>query len=181
MHNNLAKLTNKSLDTFNFLTHNISKIITNIDLNKAHGHDMLSIRMIKLCGNSICKPLSIIFNDCLKEEKFTSDWKRADFVPVRNKGDKQCLKNCPISLLPIRSKIFERVFYNELFTFLTDSNLISPNQSGYSPGDSCVTQLIATIHQIYKLFDDGIEVRGIFLDIPKAFVKVWHEGLFLIL
>ena len=54
---NLAKLTNKSLDTVNFKTDDISKIINNLDPKKAHGHDMLSIRIIKLCGNSICKPL----------------------------------------------------------------------------------------------------------------------------
>ena len=178
--NNLAKLTNKSLDTVNFSTDDISKIINNLDPNKAHGHDMLSIRMIKLCGNSICKPLSIIFNDCLKEGKFPSDWKKAHVVPVHKKGDKQCLKNYrPISLLPICSKIFERLIYNELFTFFTDNNLISPNQSGFRPGDSCVNQLIAITHEIYKSFDDGLEVRGVFLDISKAFDKVWHEGLLL--
>ena len=90
--NNLANLTNKSPDTVNFSTDDTSKIINNLDINKAHGHDMLSIRMIKLCGNSICKTLSIIFNDCLKEGKFPSDWKKAHVVPVHKKGDKQCLK-----------------------------------------------------------------------------------------
>ena len=53
-----------------FLSSDIAKIISYLDPNKAHGHDMLSIRMIKLCGNSICKPLSIIFNDCLNKGKF---------------------------------------------------------------------------------------------------------------
>ena len=53
---------------------------------------MLSTRMIKLRGNSICKLLSIIFNDCLKERKFPSDWKKADVKPVHKNGDKQCLK-----------------------------------------------------------------------------------------
>ena len=71
--NNLAKLTNKPLDTVNFSTDDISKIINNLDPNKTHGHAIVSIRMIKLCENSICKPLSIIFNDCLKEGKFPSD------------------------------------------------------------------------------------------------------------
>ena len=134
---------------------------------------MLSIRMIKLCGNSLCNPLSIIFNDCLKEGKFPSDWKKAHVVSVQKKGDKQCFKNYrPISLLPICSKIFERLIYNELFTFFTDNNLISPNQSGFRPGDSCVNQLIAITHEIYMSFDDRLEVRGVFLDISKAFDKV---------
>ena len=57
--------------------------------------------------------------------------------------------------------------------------MISPNQSGFRPGDSCVNQLIAITHEIYKLFDDGLEVRGVFLHISKAFDKVWHEGLLL--
>ena len=69
--------------------------------------------------------------------------------------------------------------YNKLFTFFTDNNLISPNQSGFRPGDSCVNQLIATTHKIYKSLDDGLEVRGVLLVILKAFDKVWHEGLFL--
>ena len=57
--------------------------------------------------------------------------------------------------------------------------MISPNQSGFRPGDSCVNQLIAITHKIYKSLDDGLEVRGVFLDIPKTFDEVWHEGLLL--
>ena len=55
--------------------------------------------------------------------------------------------------------------------------MISPNQSGFRPSDSCFNQLIAIIDEIYKSFDDGLEVRGVFLDISKTFDKVWHEGL----
>ena len=134
--------------------------------------------MIKLCGNSICKPLSIIFNDCLNKGKFSHEWKKAKVLPVHMKGNKHGLKNYrPISLLPICSKIFERLIYNEMFTFFTENNLISPNQSRFRPGDSCVNQLLAITHEIYKLFDEGFEVRGVFLDISKAFDKVWHEGV----
>ena len=94
-----------------------------------------------------------------KGGKFPSDWKKAHVAPVHKKRDKQCLKNYrPISLLPICSKIFERLIYNELFTFFTDNNLISPNQSGFRPGDSCVNQLIVITHKIYKSFDEEFEV-----------------------
>ena len=51
--------------------------------------------------------------------------------------------------------------------------MISSNHPGFRPVDSCVTQ------EIYKLHDNGLEVRGLFLDIYKAFDKVWHEGLVL--
>ena len=58
-----------------------------------------------------------------------------------------------------------------------ENELISPNQSGFKPGDSCINQLLAITHEIYKSFEDRYEVRGIFLYISKAFDKVWHEGL----
>ena len=93
-----------------FPKEDIYKIIKNLDPNKAHGHDMISIRMIKLCGISICKPLEIIFQNCLRSGKFPSEWKKANVVPTFKKGDKQCIKNyCPVSLLPVCGKVFERL------------------------------------------------------------------------
>ena len=64
-----------------------------------------------------------------------------------------------------------------MFKFFIASELISPNQSGFKPGDSCTNQLLLITHEIYKSFDEGFEVKGVFLDISKAFDKVWHEGL----
>ena len=94
-------------------------------------------------------------------------------VPVHKKGKKQSLRNYwPISLLPICSKIFERLIYNEMLIFFTENNLISPNPSGFRPGDSCVNHLLAVTQEIYKSLDEGFEVRGVF-------DKVWHEGLLL--
>ena len=49
-----------------------------------------------------------------------------------------------------------------MYEFFTENNLISPNQSGFKPGDSCINQLLSITHEIYKSFDDGLEVRGIF-------------------
>ena len=99
-------------------------------------------------------------------------------VAVPEKGDTQILKNyLPVSLLPICGKVFERLIYNSLFEYFIENDLISPNQSGFKPGDSCTNQLISITHQIYQSFDDGFEVRGVFLVISKAFYKVWHNSL----
>ena len=54
--------------------------------------------------------------------------------------------------------------------------MISPNQSGFRPGDSCINQLLTITHKIYKSSDEGFEVRGVFLDISKAFNKVWSSS-----
>ena len=104
---------------------------------------------------------------------------KANTVPVNKKENKQTLENYrPVSLLPICGKIFERLILNSLFDFFIANGLISSNQSGFKPGDSCINQLLSITHEIYKSFDDGYEVRGVLLDISKALDKVWYNGLF---
>ena len=85
----------------------------------------------------------------------------------------------PISLLPICGKIFEKVLYNNLFRYFESNNFLVNNQSGFRSGDSCISQLISITHDIFKAFDGSPshEVRGVFLDISKAFDRVWHKGL----
>ena len=60
-----------------------------------------------------------------------------------------------------------------------EERLLNPNQSGFRPSDTCVNQSIAITHEIFETFDCNppLEVRSIFLDISKAFDKVWHKGL----
>ena len=146
---NLAPRTDQSLTSINFSQDDILKIIQNLNPNKAHGPDKISIRMIKICGKSLCKPLEMIFKSCIKKGEYPSEWKKANVVPVHKKGDKQLLKNYrPISLLPIFGKIFERIIYNNIFEYLTTNKLISDNQSGFKPGDSFINQLLSITHEI---------------------------------
>ena len=56
-----------------------------------------------------------------------------------------------------------------------ENTLITPNQSGFKTGDSCIDQLLSVTHEICKSFDGGYKVRGLFLEIYKAFDKVWHS------
>ena len=64
-----------------------------------------------------------------------------------------------------------------MFCFILQNNLLSPNQSGIKPGDSCINELLSNTHQIFQSFDQGFEVRSVFLDISKAFDKVWYKRL----
>ena len=134
--------------------------------------------MIKIYSTSICQPLRLIFNHYIGNDIYPSEWKKANVLPMHKTGNKQTLKNYrPGFFLPICSKIFERFIYNKMFGFFLDKGLISENQSGFKPGDSCINQLLSITHNIYKSFDDGYEIRGVFLDISKAFDTVWHDGL----
>ena len=171
-------LTDNRLSCVSFSHDKIAKVIQNLDPNKAHGHDNTSIRMLKVCGPSIYKPVEIIFNQCLETGVFPSEWKKGNIVPIHKKGDKQMVQNYrPVSLLPICGKILERLMFNEMFEFFIENKLISSGQSAFKPDDSCINQLLSITHEIYSSFDEGLEVTSVFLDISKAFDKVWHDGV----
>ena len=177
---NPSFISDKRLSQIEFDVNNIINIIRKLNPEKAHGHDGISIRMIILCKESIAKPLCKLFKNCFETSTFPAEWKKGNIIPVFKKGDKQSVSNYrPISLLPIFSKIFERIIFNAIFNYMDQNNFFNPNQSGFRPGDSCIHQLISITHDIHKSFDanPSQEVRALFLDISKAFDRVWHKGL----
>ena len=126
------------------------------------------------------KPLSIIFKNCLQSGTFPNNWKKSNVVPILKKGEKQLLQNYrPVSLLPICGKIFEKIIFNPMLEFLEENSLLCPYQSGFHSSDSCQSQLLSIVHDIYANFDQTptLEMRANFLDMSKTFGKVWHEGL----
>ena len=102
--------------------------------------------------------------------------------PVHEKEDKNLLKNYkPFSLLPIFGKIFERVLFKDLFNYFHKNQLFTKCQSGFLPGDSCISHRLSIAHNINSFFDcdPTIDVRGVFLDISEAFDKVLNDGIIL--
>ena len=76
--------------------------------------------MLKICGNTIFKPLELSFKQALTTSVFPSEWKKGNIVPRYKKGDKQNIKNYrSVSLLPICGKFFERLIFNEMFSFFS--------------------------------------------------------------
>ena len=103
--------------------------------------------MLKICGDTIGKPLELIIKQALITGTYHSDWKKGNIVPVHKKGDKQNIKNYrPVSLLPICGKVFERILFNNMFSFFLGNNLIPQKQSGFKPGDCCTNQLLSITH-----------------------------------
>ena len=170
--------TNSRISTFEINMDDINAFITRLNVKKAQDPGLISANMVKLCGQNLCVPLKIIFENILETGIFPDQWKEANVTPVHKKNDKQIISNYrPISLLPILAKIFERVIFKKLYNYLDVNNLITKNQSGFRPGDSCTNQLLSLVHEIHKNFDCGLEVRSVYLDMSKAFDKVWHAGL----
>ena len=131
--------------------------------------------MLKLCDKSIVKPLSIIFKNCKLGKTFPHLWKKANVVPIHEKGEKDLIKSYRlVSLLPIFGKIFERLIFNSLFKYIDENELLNPNQSGFRPFDSCVNQRLSINHEFFSDFDCDTpkDIRAVFLDISKAFDKI---------
>ena len=73
----------------------------------------------------------------------------------------------------------EKHNFDKMFEFFFNENkLIATNQSGFKPGDSCISQLLSIIYDIYKLFDEKYEVRGMFLDLLNTFDNAWYRVFF---
>ena len=135
--------------------------------------------MLKEAGNSISKIiLQKLFNKSLSLGKFPKTWKQANVTPIFKKECKATVNNYrPVSLLSTVGKVFEKIVFKYVYNFFKDNFILSVHQSGFLPGRSTVTQLLEVYHQFCKAVDNNKEVRVVFLDISKAFDKVWHKGI----
>ena len=108
--------THKRLTNITISLEDLSRMIKDLNPNKAHGHDNISIKMIQICEDTIIPQLKMIFELAIKSSHFPDSWKKGNIIPVHNKESKNVIKNyISISLLPIFGKIFEKVTYNNLF------------------------------------------------------------------
>ena len=75
--------------------------------------------------------------------------------------------------------MFEGLIFNSFFKYNDENELVNPNQSSFRPFDSCVNQLLSINHEIFSNFDcdPPKDIRAVFLDISKAFDKIWLPGL----
>ena len=133
--------------------------------------------MIQICKEVITIPVKLIFDHSLKKGKFSEIWKVAHVVSLHKKEDKRLVNNHSQIMLPIFAKIFKRVICNSVFNYFLHNKLFSPSQSSFLSRNPCIAQLLSIIHGIQSAFDDNptFDMRGIFLDISKAFDKVWHD------
>ena len=85
---------------------------------------------------------------------------KGQYCPLLQKRRKQNFKNyCPVSLLPICGKVFERQIFNKMFSFFLANDLLAPSQSGFKPGHSCINHLLSFTHEIYSSFDDRLDLK----------------------
>ena len=153
----------------------VHHLLSTVNTPKACGCDGISNKIIRFCCEGLYKPFTSLINTSFRHP---SAWKLANVLPLFKKDDRQLKTNYrPVSLLSSLSKICEKVALFHLFNFLSKIGFFYRFQSGFRPGDSTVMQLVYIVHKIYEALEEGSEMRAVFLDISKAFDRVWHRGL----
>ena len=156
----------------------VLNILQKLQVSKTGGPDNLPNKVLRLFAPYIAGALSKLFNLSLEKATFPTLWKEANVLGLFKKEEDFLTKNYrPVSLLCSASKVFEITVFNRLYDFLTANNLLTACNSGFKKLDSTVNQLINIVHMISSALDNGKDVRMVFLDISKAFDRVWHRGL----
>ena len=114
-----SHLLRKMLSSVNFSEDDILSEIKKLDPSKTQGHNIIKIRMLKLCGKTICKSLYTSFTPCTETGVFSLNWKIANVVPIHKKKCKLHVHNYkPVSLIPVCEKFFERLVYSKMILTL---------------------------------------------------------------
>ena len=138
----------------------------------------ISIQVIKKCSTKISLHLSYYFNMFMKKGIFPDILKIGKVTPVYKKGDKQIFENYrPISTLPIIGKIFEKIIYSRLYSFLASKGILYGNPFGFRKGHSTTHALHFSVENILEALDSKKHVIGIFIDLSKAFDTIDHVKL----
>ena len=156
----------------------VKRVITELKSKHSCGLDGISTRILKLCPDNIALILAHIFNLSLSEGVFLKAFKQAKVIPVFKKGSTYDVNNYrPISLLPVMSKVLEKLVYTRLVSFLNRKGFFHEMQFGFRPNHSTSHATTLLIENITEAFEAKQAMVGVFLDLSKAFDSIDHDIL----
>ena len=133
-------------------------------------------RILKDCLPCIVKPLCHIINLSLTEGKIPDDWKSARVSPIFKGGDaKDPLNYRPISILPVLSKVLEKLVFTQIYKYFDDNDLFTDVQFGFRPNFSTSLALLTITENMRTSLDKGLAIGMVTLDLKKAFDMVPHD------
>ena len=148
----------------------VKSVIKSLAPNKASGYDKISARVLKDSCESIAPVIPRLVNSSFQMAAFPKAWKIAEVIPVPKEGNSEELaNNRPISLLPILSKVCERLAHKQFVEFLTTNDKLSLYQSGNRNMQLTETALINVSDNLLKAIDEKSASLIVLLDMSKAF------------
>ena len=156
----------------------VDKVMTDLSNSSSFGLDLIDTKVIKLIKPEIVPALTHIVNLSITNRVFPTYWKQAKIIPLHKKDDLLNPKNFrPVAILPVFSKVLERVIFNQIIQYLNDNNLLHPSHHAYRSGHNTTTALIQMYDTWVNAFEDG-ELSGVcLLDMSAAFDIVDHDLL----
>ena len=156
----------------------IINLIKGFSNNKAAGYDDILVRIIKSVSYSIATPLVSLFNLSFETGVFPDQLKIAKVIPLFKSGDRRIINNYrPISVLPVFSKIIEKLMHKRLKNFLDKNDILTCCQFGFRRGHSTELAIINMIDKVTEALDRKNDCVGVFLDLSKAFDTIDHDIL----
>ena len=153
----------------------VLELISDISPNKATGFDEISAKIIKMAAPTIVSSLTHIINLSLFSGVIPQEWKSAKIVPIFKSGSATDRANYrPISVLPVLSKIIEKVVHKQMTDYLSENSILFVNQSGFRHGHSTTTALLNVIEDLSHSIDNGSVTGFVALDLKRAFDTVDH-------
>lgn len=157
----------------------LNNIVKKMDSKKSKDMFNMSNQLLKKIFSAIAVPFSHIINLSLSSGLVPTQMKKAKVIPIyKRKGDKTSPTNYrPISLLPILSKILEKVVANQLTRYLDSNELLYKHQYGFQSGKGTIHPVVHLINEIGKAKNEDKVAVGVFCDISKGFDTISHSIL----
>ena len=172
---------NKNKAKFRFKTIEVQEIrdaFATVKTAKSFGTDNISSYFLKLALPFIGNSLAVLFNTSIETGQFPNTWKVARVTPIFKDGEKTNKSNYrPISVLPVISRLFEKLVTDQLYKHMNENGQFSNDQSGFLRLRSTVTCLLKNTEDWYNGLDLGELVGLVFIDLKKAFDTVDHKIL----
>lgn len=138
---------------------------------------------VKICSSvisTLAPYLACIFNECVDEGIFPDLMKHSKVIPLFKAGDKEDPSNFrPVSVLPVLSKVFEKIILNQMLSHFNVNDLLHKQQFGFTKGRSTTDAGVALVKHIFDAWEASCDAVGVFCDLSKAFDCVDHETLLL--
>jgi hypothetical protein len=178
---NLKDYITTTISSFNFQTvseSHVYRLLLSLNPGKSTGIDKIPAKIIRIAAPVITNSLTKIFNMAIISVTVPFEWKIARVTPIFKNGPRNLLNNYrPISILPVVSKLFEKVLCEQLHEYLVTQELLSPRQFAFRKFHSTASALLDSTNEWFINMDRGLFNIAVFLDLQKAFDTINRDIL----